>query len=81
MSNKQLCTDYAEIAGQAGTEPTTTEHLMQLREFMEKAEVSRLPLLEMQVADTRKMQDFLMDNTQLTRYERSLRGCLLQAPC
>jgi len=54
---------------------------MQLREFMEKAEVSRLPLLEMQVADTRKMQDFLMDNTQLTRYERSLRGCLLQAPC
>jgi hypothetical protein len=41
---------------------------MQLKEFMDKAEVSRLPLLELQVADSRKMQDYLMDNTQLTRY-------------
>lgn len=66
-TNKELCQEFQEIADKASTTPEDTDHLMRLKEYMDKAEVERLPNLELEVSRSRKKLEFLIEQTMLSR--------------
>ncbi|EGD75848.1 dynein heavy chain 7 [Salpingoeca rosetta] len=78
VANQELCEQFSEIAEKAAKVPENTDELMQLREFMEKVEMERLPKLELAVADSRKKMDYLIDHASIDMEEIVLMGRTLQ---
>ena len=59
--NKSLCKEYEDITTKALTSPISTDHLMELSNFVKKAATETLTLLEKQLLDAKERLTFLID--------------------
>ncbi|RDD45105.1 Dynein heavy chain 7, axonemal, partial [Trichoplax sp. H2] len=59
--NKKLCAEYEKIAEKALMSPTNTEHLMELKEYIEKVELDTVFDLEDDLVDAKDRLSYLAD--------------------
>ena len=59
--NKALCDEYEEIAERALTTPSNTDHLMELKTYINKVENESIFDLEAKLIDTKERLSFLVD--------------------
>ncbi|XP_065655373.1 dynein axonemal heavy chain 7 isoform X2 [Hydra vulgaris] len=60
-TNQALCSEYENITAKALTSPISTDHMMELINFVKKAETETLLLLEKQLFDAKERLLFLID--------------------
>ena len=70
--NKQLRQEYEKIAEKALTTPANTDHLMELKEYIEKVEEKDIFDLEQQMVESMTRLKFLIEHTTLTQSEMRL---------
>lgn len=70
--NKQLRQEYEKIAEKALTTPANTDHLMELKEYIEKVEEKDIFDLEQKMVESMNRLKFLIEHTTLTQSEMRL---------
>ena len=67
--NKQLRQEYEKIAEKALTTPANTDHLMELKEYIEKVEDKEIFVLEQRMVDSMNRLKILIEHTTFTQSE------------
>lgn len=70
--NKQLRQEYEKIAEKALTTPANTDHLMELKEYIEKVEEKDIFVLEQRMVDSMNRLKILIEHTTFTQSEMRL---------
>ena len=70
--NKQLRQEYEKIAEKALTTPANTDHLMELKEYIEKVEEKDIFDLEAKMVESMNRLKFLIEHTTFTQSEMRL---------
>ncbi|XP_044073688.1 dynein axonemal heavy chain 7 isoform X2 [Siniperca chuatsi] len=77
-TNKKLCNEFEKIAEKALSTPPDTQKLMELKAYMNKVEITEMPLLEQRLADSNTHLCFLMDFVTLSPLDMELNTQTIQ---
>nr|XP_022323965.1 dynein heavy chain 7, axonemal-like isoform X6 [Crassostrea virginica] len=77
-ANKKLCDDYEQIAEKALTTPSNTEHLMELKAYIEKVESDIIFTMEKRLMESKDRLTFLSDFAQFSPAEMRLNASVFK---
>ncbi|EDO45806.1 predicted protein [Nematostella vectensis] len=76
--NKMLCEEYEKIAEKALTSPANTEHLMELKNYIEQVENETIFDLEKRLVETKSRLGFLVDYASFSPADMRLNNSVFQ---
>ncbi|KXJ28065.1 dynein heavy chain 7, axonemal [Exaiptasia diaphana] len=76
--NKKLCEEYEKIAEKALTSPANTEHLMELKNYIEQVENETIFDLEKRLVETKNRLGFLVDYASFSPADMRLNNSVFQ---
>lgn len=74
----RLCDDYEQIAEKALTTPSNTEHLMELKAYIEKVESDIIFTMEKRLMESKDRLTFLSDFAQFSPAEMRLNASVFK---
>ena len=78
VANKQLCDEYEAIAEKALTSPSNTEHLMELRSYIQQIQNDTMFDLESRLVNTKERLSFLVDFVTLSPADVRMNNSVFQ---